>query len=161
MNPNKPVVHRDTIQGFLRCLLPLVKILRSGRAHTRFYLQQHDEPLVDIILARMCRMLCILGYNVRDVALSKTTAEILLLPTLEVDDPHILSVQTLWWLVDLRRQCLETIKALDNDSAIQDLIHLVHKNGCYPASPISSRIPQLVFEDVADIAREMKRAPAF
>ncbi|KIK18093.1 hypothetical protein PISMIDRAFT_110119 [Pisolithus microcarpus 441] len=34
MNPNKPLVHRDTIQGFLRCLLRLVNILRSGRAHS-------------------------------------------------------------------------------------------------------------------------------
>ncbi|KAI5991957.1 hypothetical protein EDD15DRAFT_2368732 [Pisolithus albus] len=160
MNPNKPLVDRDTIQDFLRCLSRLVNILRSGRAHTRFHLQQHDKPLVDIMLARMCRMLCILGYNVRDVGLSKIIAEILLLPTLEEDDPDILSVQTLWWLVDLGRQCLETILALDDDSAIQDLVHLVHKNGCYPALPISSRIPQLVFEDVADIARKMNRAPA-
>ncbi|KAI6128061.1 hypothetical protein EDD16DRAFT_1824810, partial [Pisolithus croceorrhizus] len=83
MNPNKPVVRRDTIQSFLHCLGRLMNILRSGRAHTRFNLPQHGEPFVDLILARMCRMLCILGYNVRDVGLSKTIAEILLLPTLE------------------------------------------------------------------------------
>ncbi|KAI6094990.1 hypothetical protein F5141DRAFT_1275237 [Pisolithus sp. B1] len=94
MNPNKPVVRRDTIQSFLHCLGRLMNILRSGRAHTRFNLPQHGEPFVDLILARICRMLCILGYNVRDVGLSKTIAEILLLPTLEVDDPRNLSPRT-------------------------------------------------------------------
>ncbi|KAI6095427.1 hypothetical protein EV401DRAFT_1188199 [Pisolithus croceorrhizus] len=94
MNPNKPVVRRDTIQSFLHCLGRLMNILRSGRAHTRFNVPQDGEPFVDLILARMCRMLCILGYNVRDVGLSKTIAEILLLPTLEVDDPRNLSPRT-------------------------------------------------------------------
>ncbi|KAI6095428.1 hypothetical protein EV401DRAFT_2083708 [Pisolithus croceorrhizus] len=160
MNPNKLVVRRDIIQGFLHCLRRLMNILRSGKAHTRFYLPEDGELFVDFILDRMRRMLCILGYNVRDVGLSKTIAEILSLPPLEVDDPRNLSVQTLRQLVSLRRKCLETIQALDNDSTIQDLIHLVHKNGCYAASPISSRIPQLVFEDVADISRGMSQAPA-
>ncbi|KAI6096327.1 hypothetical protein EDD16DRAFT_1879027 [Pisolithus croceorrhizus] len=161
MNPNKPVIRRDIIQSFLHCLRRLMNILRSGRAHSRFHLPQDGEPFVDIILARMCRMLCILGYNARDVGLSKTVADILLLPPLDADDPRNISPQTLRQLVNLRRQCWETIQALDDDSAIQDLIHLVHKNGCYCASPISSRIPQLVFEDVADIPRRMNRAPAF
>ncbi|KAI5983876.1 hypothetical protein EDC04DRAFT_3098745 [Pisolithus marmoratus] len=161
MNPEKRIVRRDIIHGFLYCLRRLINILRSGGARAKFDLPPNQESFVDIIMARMCRMLCILGYNVRDVGISKAIAEILLLPPLEVDNVRNLSPRNLRQLVNPRRQYMETIQWLDNGSAIQDLVHLVHKNGRYPAPPISPRIPQLVFEDVADISRQMNRAPAF
>ncbi|KAI6096326.1 hypothetical protein EDD16DRAFT_1720000 [Pisolithus croceorrhizus] len=161
MDPDRPAVRKDTIQHFLYCLRRLMNILRSGRVHTKFDLPTDGESFVDVILARMCRMLCILGYNVRDVGLSKTIAEILLLPPFEVDRTRNESPQILRQLVNLRRQYLETILALDSGSAIKDLIHLVHKNSRYLTRPISPQIPQLIFEEVADISRQMKRAPVF
>ncbi|KAI6011131.1 hypothetical protein EDC04DRAFT_2959379 [Pisolithus marmoratus] len=161
MKPEKRVVRRDIIQDFLHCLRRLMDILRSGKVHKKFDLPPNQGFFVDIIVARMCRMLCILGYNVREVGISKAIAEILLLPPLEVDNVRNLSPRNLRQLVNLRRQYLETIQGLDDGLAIQDLIHLVHKNGRYLALPISPRIPQLVFEDVADISRQMNRAPAF
>ncbi|KAI6158403.1 hypothetical protein EDD17DRAFT_1763946 [Pisolithus thermaeus] len=167
MDPDRPAVRKDTIQHFLYCVRRLMNILCSGRAHTKFDLPTNRESFVDVILARICRMLCILGYNVRDVGLSKTIADILLLPPFEVDrtrneSPQILRIVLVSrQLVNLRRQYLVTILALDSGSAIKDLIHLVHKNSRYLTRPISPQIPQLVFEDVADISRQMNRAPVF
>ncbi|KAI6044090.1 hypothetical protein EDC04DRAFT_459876 [Pisolithus marmoratus] len=158
MNPDKPVVCEDIIQDFLYCVWRLMNLLRSGKAHTRFDLPSSGGCFVDIMLTRMCRLLCILGYNMRDIGLSMTIAQILLLPPLKVDGRNP-SLPTLQQLANLRRQYLETIQALDSGTAINDLVHLVHKSRCYFTRQISSRIPRVLFEDVADIARQMNRAP--
>ncbi|KAI6110793.1 hypothetical protein EDD16DRAFT_1710655 [Pisolithus croceorrhizus] len=161
MNSDKPVVDRDIIHGFLSCLRLLMNILRSGRVYAQFALPQPRVSFVDIILARMCRMLCILGYNVRDIGLSKTIAETLLLPPPEVGDKRNLSLQNLRQLANLRRQYLDTILALDSGSASTDLVHLVHKNSRYLTRRISPRIPQLFFVDAEDISQQVKRPPPF
>lgn len=161
MNPDKPVVGRDIIQSFLFCLRLLMNILRSGRVYTKFALPKHRESFVDIALVRMCRLLYILGYNVRDMGLCKTIAEILLLPPPEVSDKRSPSVRDLRQLADLRRQYLKTILALDSGSAIQDLVHLVHRNNRYLTRQISQRIPQLFFVDAADVSKQVKRSPPF
>ncbi|KAI5996986.1 hypothetical protein EDD15DRAFT_2528653 [Pisolithus albus] len=161
MNPDKPAVGRDIIQSFLFCLRLLMNVLRSGRVSTKFALPKHRESFVDIALVRMCRMLCILGYNVRDMGLCKAIAEILLLPPPEVRDKRNLSLQDLRQLASLRRQYLETILALDSGAAIKDLVHLVHRNNRYLTRQISPRIPQLFFVDAADVSKQVKQSPPF
>ncbi|KIN93347.1 hypothetical protein M404DRAFT_36161 [Pisolithus tinctorius Marx 270] len=160
-NPNKPTVHRDTILRFLNYVRRLMNILRSGRARTKFDLLSSEESFVDVMVTQMCRMLYILGYNVRDVGLSKAIAEILLLPSLEVDNTRELSPQIQRHFANQRLQYLETIRALDTGSPIRDLIHLVHKDGRNPNPPVPAWIPRLVFKHVGDISRQMNRVPAF
>ncbi|KAI6141018.1 hypothetical protein BKA82DRAFT_4205743 [Pisolithus tinctorius] len=142
MNPNKLSFPRSIIRRFLYCTRYLMNLLRSGKAHMKFDLPVNEESFVDIMLARMRRVLCILGYNVCDVGLSKTIAEIL-------------------QLADLRVEYLKEIQALHHGSVIKDLIHLVHKDSRHPTPSISPRIPQLVFGKVVDISHQMNRAPAF
>ncbi|KAI6100008.1 hypothetical protein EV401DRAFT_2215392 [Pisolithus croceorrhizus] len=178
MNSDKPVVGRDIVHSFLFCLRLLMNILRSGRVYALFALPQPRVSFVDIILARMCRMLCIcvsvqsisrfpltlpfpVGYNVRDIGLSKTIAETLLLPPPEVGDKRDLSLQNLRQLANLRRQYLDTILALESGSASKDLVHLVHKNSRYLTRRISPRIPQLFFVDAEDLSRQVKRPLPF
>ncbi|KAI6140809.1 hypothetical protein BKA82DRAFT_4448336 [Pisolithus tinctorius] len=162
MNPNKPIVPRSIIRRFLYCARYLMNLLRSGKAHMKFDLPANEESFVDIMLARMRRVLCILGYNVCDVGLSKTIAEILLLPPLEVNDTACdSSLQILRQLADLRVEYLKEIQALHHGSVFKDLIHLVYKDSRHPTPSISPRIPQLVFGKVTDISHQMNRAPAF
>ncbi|KIN92625.1 hypothetical protein M404DRAFT_36902, partial [Pisolithus tinctorius Marx 270] len=100
------------------------------------------------------------GYNVLDAGLSKTIAEILFLPPLEVDDTRNPSPQILRQLADRRLEYLKTIQALDNGSAIKDLILLVHNDRHHRTSSLHY-IPRLVFETAADITRRLNRTPAF
>ncbi|KAI5988945.1 hypothetical protein F5J12DRAFT_915891 [Pisolithus orientalis] len=161
MNANESDVSRDIIQRFLFCVGLLMKILRSGKAHLKFDLPQNKESFVDAALAQMCRMLCILGYNVRDLGLSKMIADILLLPPLEVSNARNPSPQILGQLARQRQEYLETILALDKGFAIKDLVQLVHDDRRHYTRPLSWYIPRIVFETDADITRRSKRAMAF
>ncbi|KAI6141023.1 hypothetical protein BKA82DRAFT_4205805 [Pisolithus tinctorius] len=160
MDPNKPDTSRYIMQRFLYQVQRLMDLLRFGRAHTKFDLPPDEASFVDIILVQLCRMLYILGYNVLDAGLSKTIAEILFLPPLEVDDTRNPSPQILRQLADRRLEYLKTIQALDNGSAIKDLILLVHNDRHHRTSSLHY-IPRLVFETAADITRRLNRTPAF
>ncbi|KAI6141395.1 hypothetical protein BKA82DRAFT_2640811 [Pisolithus tinctorius] len=178
MNANESDVSRDIIQRFLFCVGHLMKILRSGKAHLKFDLPQNKESFVDAALAQMCRMLCIrvsaqsiprfpltspfpVGYNVRDLGLSKLIADILLLPPLEVGSTRNPSSQILRQLARQRQEYLETILALDKGFAIKDLVQLVHDDRRHYTRPLSWYIPRIVFETDADITRRSKRVLAF
>ncbi|KAL4069229.1 hypothetical protein J3A83DRAFT_3504128 [Scleroderma citrinum] len=145
-NPNKLVGNKDTtsINVFLDCVQHLMDRLCSGKEW--FTLPHNKEPFVDITMAKLCRMLCIVGYNVRDAAISETIAKIVFLSSYEVNtvgnDNHFRKLEY-----------LTTIRSFDEGVAFSDLVHLVHKDRPDVIGFLAPEIPSLIYENVDDIPR--------
>ncbi|KAL4064739.1 hypothetical protein V8B97DRAFT_2075905 [Scleroderma yunnanense] len=147
-NLNKLVGGKDTtsIIVFLDCVQHLIDRLRSGKAQKWFTLPRNKEPFVDITMAKLCRMLCIIGYNICDAVISEIITKIVFLSPYKVNtvghDNHF-----------RKQEYLTTIQSFDEGVAFSDLVHLVHKDRPDVIGLLAPQIPSLVYENVDDIPR--------
>ncbi|KAG6331189.1 hypothetical protein ID866_7900 [Astraeus odoratus] len=153
-NPNKLSGNKDTSStpAFFAAVRELLDRLRSGKAPKWFALPRNSESFIDITMAKLCRLLCIVGYNSCDAATSERIANILLfsqrVETVE-SDPHVIR----------RSEYLSAVRSFDKDTNSEDLVQLIHKENSHTTRPVSPHITFVVYDDVVDIPRIVCRSP--
>ncbi|KIJ60100.1 hypothetical protein HYDPIDRAFT_32524 [Hydnomerulius pinastri MD-312] len=149
---NRKDIHIALVDELLGDLKGLLGFLHSGSANDSFFLSHNARltpPLCDVFTSRICRMLCLLAYNVSDFHVRDKVAEILSSLRTASAMPRA-SPLFKQYAYARRHDYLRVILAYGENVVIEDLVQLVHKKNPRPPQ-ISPHVKQIVFEKAEDI----------
>ncbi|KIK96874.1 hypothetical protein PAXRUDRAFT_273934 [Paxillus rubicundulus Ve08.2h10] len=153
---NRKDVKITLLLDLLVCVGDLLMRLQSGFAGDTFRLlhTKLTPMLCNVFTSRICRMLCLLAYNIGNFFVKNKVENILAsLQTAGIAQrPHPLYRRYAY----ARRNGYPRVMAdYDANVVIEDLVQLVHKRLDPRPLQISPRIKQVLYENPADIAQSL------
>ncbi|KAG6329809.1 hypothetical protein ID866_9280, partial [Astraeus odoratus] len=158
VNPSKFKGNKDTSStpAFFAAIQQLLDRLRSGKAQKWFTHAPNNASFIDITVTKLCRLLCIVGYNTCDPVTSEWIANILSF-SLRAEIVESNPQGTI--NVIHRSEYLSAIWSFDKDTSSDDLVQLIHKERSDTTRPVSPHIALVVYDDVVNIPRIVCRSP--
>ncbi|KIJ60080.1 hypothetical protein HYDPIDRAFT_117540 [Hydnomerulius pinastri MD-312] len=150
---NRKDIHIVLVEELLGDLKGLLECLHSGSANDVLFLSHNTRltpMLCNVFTSRICRMLCLLAYNVSNFRIRDKVAEILFsLRTVAATPKAIPLFEE--YAHARRHDYLRVIVAYGEKVVIEDLVQLVHKKKNPRPPQISPRVKQILFEKTEDI----------
>ncbi|KAF8837940.1 hypothetical protein BDN67DRAFT_908328 [Paxillus ammoniavirescens] len=148
---NRKEVKIVLILDLLECVQNLLIRLQSGSANTFKLSHTKLTPMLcNVFTSRICRLLCLLAYNIGNFSVKNKVESILAsLQTAGVaQKPHLLYRR---YAYARRNGYLRVMADYDANVVIEDLVHLVHKRLDPRPLQMSPRIKQIIYENPEDI----------
>ncbi|KAF9229832.1 hypothetical protein BS17DRAFT_744362 [Gyrodon lividus] len=153
LSSNKDFSHRKDVKivlvlDLLDCVRDLLIRLQSSSASDTFKLSHAKltPMLCNVFISRICRILCLLAYNISNFSV-KSRVESILTGLRTVGVAQIYKK----YAYARRNEYLKVMATYDENVVIEDLVHLVHKRWDPRPPQISSRIKQILYENPEDI----------
>ncbi|KIJ21330.1 hypothetical protein PAXINDRAFT_164864 [Paxillus involutus ATCC 200175] len=166
LSSNKDFSNRKDVKialllDLLECVRDLLIRLQSGSASDIFkFLHAKLTPMLcNVFTSRICRMLCLLAYNIRNLDVKNKVESIFAsLQTAGIAQrPNLLYRK---YAYARRNRYLKVMVDYDENVVIEDLVHLVPKRWDPRPPQISPRIKQILYENPKDIPNLLASQPA-